>query len=108
MSIVDLIFFSCYYQKMDGLSIGALIAGGTAILGTAINMFRVNRESASRNIEEGARREKLSTLEKDVDNLYAKIRHVEDEYSGLRNDITEMKSDIKHIIEKVDEISRRK
>jgi uncharacterized protein YhaN len=88
------------------MTLTLVIAGisGLASL-TAIATFLGKQRRVA--MEEGKRQQVILDLRKDLDRAQKDIRELEDRLSGASGDMRELKSDVKHILDAIENMSKK-
>jgi len=88
------------------MTLTLVIAGISALASlTAIATFLGKQRRVA--MEEGKRQQILFDLRKDLDRAQKDIRELEDRLSNASGDMRELKSDVKHILDAIENMSKK-
>jgi len=72
-----------------------------------IAIYKFAESKRERAMQEGRRQQEIEQLRKDLTNAHDKIRDLEKETRCFDLDLTEVKSDVKHILSVLEKIERK-
>ena len=89
---------------MDGMTIGSLVASGTALLGLIGVIMKILGPMQERAKEDGVREQLMREMQKDIDGIGSKVNHLQNDHNKVNDKVIELESKVYTKLENIERL----